>query len=226
MIIYFLVIHPGAVAKSELWVDVERVAASAPEWYAQSLKVKHSEACPPCALTIVALPNRPDMEALLREVATLRAKGDAMLPVNAATATIAFGRAAQALCSLRSMLLSSLSGHDDRDKALARLNDEVAELVLLAKSRFLTFSKKSAFILFAKDSHTASRDDFFNDDGLLKWDAFVAPLVHMDQGEHRLLPHHIHVRYGSGLTGLTPLTNFTSSTRRRVRGPIAGGDRR
>lgn len=131
------------------------------------------------------------MEALLREVATLRAKGDAMLPVNAATATIAFGRAAQALCSLRSMLLSSLSDDDDRDK-VARLNDEVAELVLLAKSRFLTFSKKSAFILFAKDSHTASRDDFFNDDGLLKWDAFVAPLVHMDQGEHRLLQHYVH----------------------------------
>lgn len=145
------------VAKSELWVDVERVAASAPQW--------------------------PDMEALLRKVATLRAKGNAMLPVNAATATIAFGRAAQALCSLRSMLLSSSSSSDDddRDKAVARLNDEVAELVLLAKSRFLTFSKKSAFILFAKDSHTASRDDFFHDDGLLKWDAFVAPLVHMDQ---------------------------------------------
>src|SRR3989344_1711313 len=95
-IIDILVIHPAAVTKSELWVDVERVAASAAEWYAQSLKVKHSEACP-CALTIVTLPDRPDMEALLREVATLRAKGDAMLPVNAATATIAFGRAAQAL---------------------------------------------------------------------------------------------------------------------------------
>jgi hypothetical protein len=135
------------------------------------------------------------VEALLRKVATLRAKGNAMLPVNAATATIAFGRAAQALCSLRSMLLSlSLSDDDDRDKAVARLNDEVAELVLLAKSRFLTFSKKSAFILFAKDSHTASRDDFFHDDGLLKWDAFVAPLVHMDQGEHRSLQlqHYIH----------------------------------
>jgi hypothetical protein len=165
------------------------------------------------------------MEALLREVATLRAKGDAMLPVNAATATIAFGRAAQALCSLRSMLLSSLSGHDDRDKALARLNDEVAELVLLAKSRFLTFSKKSAFILFAKDSHTASRDDFFNDDGLLKWDAFVAPLVHMDQGEPIAAALHTRqTRFRPD--GSNSINKFTSATQRRVRGPIAGGDRR
>jgi hypothetical protein len=129
------------------------------------------------------------VDEMMQQATDLRAKGEAMLPVNAATATIAFGRAAQVLCSLRAVLglPSSSSPSDagdgpDRAALACLLDAEVHELSQLAKSRFLTFSKKSAFILFATDSHQASLDAFFHADGLLKWDAFVAPLVHMDKG--------------------------------------------
>jgi hypothetical protein len=125
---------------------------------------------------------------LINDAEALRAKGEALQPVNAATATIAFGRAAQTLCALRHKLATwadSLGGDKGpATEVLALLDGQVDELRLLAKRKFLTFSKKSAFILFADDKHEADVDHFFTVNGLLKWDAFVQPLTHTDKGGH------------------------------------------